>query len=464
VPRRGSRTGFHAARFGRALALLRRHVAAKASVDDHMREVIRGASTALLLKIVGGLLTFCFYVAIGRLLGARQAGTYFLALTVITVAAVVGRAGLDGTLLRLIAGNAALADWAAVKGAFEKGITIALAVSSVATVVTMALAPWLAEALFSTPELTRLIRWMALSVVPLALVTLVARAVQGIRRIADATLINDVAVPALSLVGFGILVPGWGVLGAVAAYTLAAFAALPIGLWLWRRATPQLNGVIGNISTERVLQSSMPLLWVSCLQMIMLWSSTVALGTWATSVDVGLFSAANRTATLISLILWAVNSIAAPKFAALHRQGDMVTLGRLARNSAKLMALLAAPALGICLVAPGRVMGLFGPEFIPGGHVLAILAAGQFVNVVTGSVGFLLIMCGYERTYRNIFLLCALISVALNIVLVPSMGATGAAIATAVIAALQNLIAATAVWRKLGIMTIPFLWPKPETV
>jgi O-antigen/teichoic acid export membrane protein len=431
-------------------------------LDDHMREIVRGASTAFLLKLVGGGLTFCFYVAIGRLLGAKQAGTYFLALTVITVAAVVGRAGLDGTMLRLIAGNAALENWSVVKGVYRKGITIALAASSVATVVTLALAPWLADRLFSAPELTRLIRWMALSVVPLAVLTLVARALQGVKRIGDATLINDVAVPAFSVVWLGILVPIWGVLGAVAAYTLAAVAALPIGLWRWRRATPQLNGVEGTVATASLLESSVPLLWVSCLQLVMLWSSTVALGMWASSADVGIFSAANRTATLTSLILWSVNNIAAPKFAALHRQGDMVTLGRVARNSAKLMALLAAPVLGICLAAPGWVLGLFGPEFVSGARLLGILAAGQFVNVVTGSVGFLLIMCGHERAARNNFLLCAVISVVLNLVLVPSMGATGAAIATATTAALQNLIAAALVWRKLGVMTIPFLWPKAQ--
>jgi O-antigen/teichoic acid export membrane protein len=89
--------------------------------------------------------------------------------------------------------------------------------------------------------------------------------------------------------------------------------------------------------------------------------------------------------------------------------------------------------------------------------VLSILAIGQFVNVITGSVGYLLTMCGYERLQRNNFAVCAVLSVLLNVLLVPRMGAIGAAIATAATLAVQMLIAAAIVWRKLGVITVPLL-------
>ena len=431
-------------------------------LDSHMREILRGASTAFLLKILGAFLNFCFYVAIGRLLGAEQAGMYFLALTVATVAAVLGRVGLDGTMLRLIAGAAAAGDWETVQGVFRKGLTIAAAGASVAALTAAALAPALAEQLFSAPELTPLLRWMALAVVPAAIIVLLGRALLGLKRVGDANLVSDVAVPALSLTAVLLLAPRWGMFGAVWAYALAAALTLLIGVWRWREATPQLRGMKGSIRTREVLQSSIPLYWVACFQLIMTWTSTLVLGMWASSADVGVFGVANRTATLTSFILLAVNNITAPKFAALHRAGDMVTLGRVARNCAKLTALVATPVLAVCLIVPAQVMAVFGPEFASGAVVLSILAAGQFVNVVTGSVGFLLIMCGHEALYRNNFVFSALISIGLNLVLIPMLGIIGAAIATASTLALQNLIAAFLVWRKLGILTIPVLWPRAQ--
>jgi O-antigen/teichoic acid export membrane protein len=431
-------------------------------LDGHMREIVQGASAAFLLKIAGAFLTFCFYVAVGRLLGPREAGMYFLALTVVTVAAVLGRVGLDGTMLRLIAAHAATSDWSAVQGVYRKGLTVAIAGTVAATVLTAIFAPVCATYIFAAPELSRPIRWMALSIVPAALIVLIARGLLGLKQVRDANLVNDVGVPAIALVAVGLLAPRWGILGAVWAYALANAATAVLGLWRWRKATPHLRGLHGAFETRELFQSSIPLYWVACLQLVMTWTSTLALGMWATPRDVGIFGIANRTATLTSFILLAVNNIAAPKFAALHRAGDLATLGRVARDSARLMALVAAPMLIVCLILPGPVMRIFGADFESGAAVLSILAAGQFVNVVTGSVGFVLIMCGYERMYRNAFVVCAASSIALNGLLIPRFGILGAAIATAGTLALQNLVAAMLVWRKLGVVTIPFLRPRSE--
>jgi O-antigen/teichoic acid export membrane protein len=433
------------------------------SSDRHMREIVRGASAAFLLKVFGALLTFCLYVAIGRLLGPAQSGRYFLALTVATVAAVVGRIGLDGTMLRLIAGNAAVEDWVAVRGVYRTGMTIGLAGSAAAMVVVALLAPLLAAQLFADTDLVQPIRWMAFSIVPSALIVLIARALLGLKQVRDANLVNDVGVPAVALASVGLLVPRAGMIGAVWSYTVASLITMIFGLWRWREAAPQLRHLRGAFQARAVLQSSVPLYWVACLQLVMTWTSTLALGMWATPRDVGIFGVANRSATLTSFILLAVNNIAAPKFAALHRAGDIATLGRVARDSARLMALVSAPILVICLLVPGPVMRLFGAEFASGANVLSVLAMGQFVNVVTGSVGFLLIMCGYEGLYRNAFLFCAAISIGLNVLLIPRFGIMGAAVATAGSLALQNLIAAAMVWRKLGVVTIPFLWARSES-
>jgi len=431
-------------------------------LDAHMREIVRGATAAFVLKVFGAFLTFCFYVVTGRLLGPGQSGMYFLALTAATVAAVLGRIGLDGTMLRLIAGNAAAEDWSAVDGVYRKGLLVALTGTLITTAGMIALAPVLATHLFKAPELTRPMRWMALSIVPAALIILNARGLLGLKRIRDANLVNDVGVPAVALAAVGLLAPRWGILGAIWAFVLGNVVTLAVGLWRWRAATPQLRKVHGRFPVGDLFQSSIPLYWVACLQLIMTWTSTVALGMWATPRDVGIFGVANRTATLTSFILLAVNNIAAPKFAALHRAGDLATLGRVARDSARLMAIAAAPALVVCMVFPERVMQVFGADFASGAPVLVILALGQFVNVVTGSVGFVLIMCGYERIYRNAFVACAVVSIALNGMLIPRYGIVGAAWATAGTLALQNLVAAAMVWRKLGVMTIPFLGSRSQ--
>ncbi len=83
-----------------------------------------------------------------------------------------------------------------------------------------------------------------------------------------------------------------------------------------------------------------------------------------------------------------------------------------------------------------------------------MLAIGQFVNVATGSVGYLLMMSGNEKLMRNNVAFVAVMSVVLNALFVPIYGPFGAVIATAVCLASQNLIAAYMVRSRLGINTM----------
>jgi len=405
-----------------------------------MLEVINGAAVALLLKVLGAGLTFLFNLMLARTLGAEGAGLYFLALTVTTIATVFGRMGLDNTVLRFTAANASVDDWAAVKGVYKKGMKLALIASSVSALVVFALAPFLAEKVFQKPELVSPMRWMSLAVVPMTFVMLHAEALKGLKRIRDSFIVFGVGVPAISLTAFLLIGASYGVNGAIWAYALGAIFTALLGVILWYFATPQLRKVSTSFRINDLLKSSIPLFWVASLNMMINWTATFALGVWGTQEDVGIFSMASRTALLTSLILTSVNSVSAPKFAELYNKKDINALGVTARSSAKLMTLIASPLLLLFLVAPQWVMGMYGEEFKEGGLLLAIMSIGQFINVVSGSVGYLLIMSGNEGIVKNIVLFIAVLSTILNFIFIYNYGAIGAAIGMSISLSVQNVI------------------------
>lgn len=424
-------------------------------LDIHTEEVIHGASISFTVKVIAAILGFVLNVILARLMGASNAGLYFLAFTVVTIAATLGQAGLRNTFVRFTASNSTVANWVKVKGIYKKGILTATVVSVVTSLSMFLLASWMAKHLFKKPEMTEVLLWMALSVVPFALYMLFSSLLQGLKRILEAMLVLSVLNPAFMIIGSMILVPLKGVIGATWAFFLAAILTLIISIWRWNKATPQLKGITGHFETSEMLKSSIPLFWVSILNLVIFWSSNLMLGMWATSADVGIFSVANRTSHLTNFILVAVNSIAAPKFAALFHEGDFKTLERVVRNSTKIMTVMASPALLLFIIFPGFVMAIFGSEFAENGLILMILGIGQFINVSTGSVGYLLVMCGQERIWRNNLVLSASINLVLNVTLIPSYGAIGAAIATAITLSFQMLTAVVLAKWKLKIMTIP---------
>lgn len=426
-------------------------------LDVHLLEVLNGAAVALMLKVLGAGLTFCFNLLLARTLGAEGAGLYFLALTVATIATVVGRMGLDNTLLRFTAENAAVGDWVAVKGVYWQGMRLAILASLTSAIIMFFSAPLFADMVFHKPELISPMRWMALAVVPMSILILHAEMIKGLKRIRDSLLVYGVGVPALSLVGLYFLGSTYSVQGAVWAYTIAVLLTMIVGAMFWWSAVPQLRNIAGHFEIRELLESSRPLWGAKLLSMITNWTAILVLGIWGTEEDIGTFSIASRTVMVTSLVLMSVNSISAPKFATLYKNGEIKALGLTARNTTKLTTFMASPLLLLFLFYPKGVMQIFGSDFESGTILLSILAIGQFVNVASGSVGYLLMMTGNESLMRNIAAFIAAMSVFLNIVFISFYGAVGAAIVTTICLSLQNIISVYLVWVRLRIFTVPFV-------
>ena len=181
------------------------------------------------------------------------------------------------------------------------------------------------------------------------------------------------------------------------------------------------------------------------------WIATFTLGVWGSTAEVGIFNAASRVTFLVSFVLIAVNTISAPKFAALYEARQTAVLASTARASERLMVVLAAPILLVFLLLPRAIMGVFGPEFKVGALQLAILAIAQAANVMTGSVGYLLMMSGHERQVRDSNTIAAVTCVVCCVVLVPWLGGVGAAVAVAAALIVRNIVEVWQVKRYLGI-------------
>lgn len=426
-------------------------------MDSHTREMVRGSATAFLLKLLGAGAAFLLYVVIGRTLGADGAGMYFQALALVTVAAVLSRAGLDQVVVRHVASEPVGEDWRYRGGIYCQGTGLVLAIAGFLALLILALGPLLGTSLYDEPRLVPVLYWMAPAVPALALAVLHAQFLQGLKRIRDAVWLLNVTVPLLALPLTVALAAAMGVAGAALAYTLACLLALVSGVWLWRRNTRHATGPSRLCSWDSLLRRSRPMFWVAAMQMVINSAGLLLLGIWSSSAEVGVFAAASRTVLLIGFILTAVSAIAAPQFAALHSQDQGGLLARMAARSSLLTVASAGPLLALFLVAPEAVLALFGPQFAAAGGALFILALGEVVHLLAGPASYLLVMCGHERWLRDSLGLCAALNLILNLSLIPSQGLVGAAWASTITVAVQHGLALGLVWWKLGFFPLPGL-------
>ena len=426
--------------------------------DKHLKESLTGAALAILLRGLGAGLAFALNAMIGRLLGVEGTGLYFLALSVAMIAAVIARMGLDNALLRFVAVNATKQDWGRVGGVFNLGMRMALISSAILTVLSFILAPWLADTLFGKPDLGIPLRWMSLAIMSFSLMMLLSECLKGLRRIRNSMLVSGVLYPLLGILFIWPLVKIFGVSGASMTFVLATGMAAALGLIYWRRALALHGSPATPFPRNELVASSRPL-WVMAVinQAILPWVPLFLLGVWGATEEVGIFGAATRISLLISIFLMAVNTILSPKFAELYSKGEIATLSHISRRFALLTTLMASPFLFFLIFQGNMVMGVFGDGFEVGGDVLAILVIGQAINTVTGSVGYLLIMSGHEKDARNSSVMASIIMLVLALALIPEMKMTGAAIASSAAIAASNIFSLYFVWKRLGIINLPFV-------
>lgn len=420
--------------------------------DPILRAVLRRVPVALLTRGIGALTGFGLNVFMARRLGAAGAGVLQLAITISAASAVVTALGLDMAGLRFASAAARAGDMATFKAVHRHATRIGLTASLVGSAVILSLSAPLAVHVFDEPAMTRPLQIMALTIVPRAMGHILAAFFRAMGRIGVAGFldflgVSTIAVAVLAFTGVDAVVSFAALLAVV------TFVVWFVGLVLVRR--PLGDAAPGSFDRRELLGTAMPLMWAAILSFTFQVADTLMLGLLRTGAEVGIYAAVLKVGTLVSMLLLAVNYVTGPQFAGMWHAGDIEALGRLARRTAALMTMLVLPIVIVIVAFPGPILAVFGPEFRVGRPALIAVALGQFANVATGSVGYLLAMSGNQRAFRNTLAAGAALFIALNLLLIPPYGMTGAGIAFGSAITAQNLLQTVVVRRKLGVLVLP---------
>jgi O-antigen/teichoic acid export membrane protein len=183
-------------------------------------------------------------------------------------------------------------------------------------------------------------------------------------------------------------------------------------------------------------------------------TDTLMLGIFSAPKVIGIYNASVRLAGGLTIIIFSVNNILAPRLGNSHAEGNRRLFSRQVRAAVSLCFWPSLLAGGVLLAFPAWFLTLFGNEFGQGISVLRVLVLGALVNALAGPVGWVLCMTGHETVFQRLLLLCAGLNIGLNALLIPRYGALGAAVTTAVCTALWNILAAVFASKYLGVCTI----------
>ena len=380
--------------------------------------------------------------------GAAAFGELALSLTVLNIATVVSKFGIDAAIVRIIGELKAKgkSSWLTVKKALYFTGFLAIAVS----VLLCYSASYIAEELLQKPLMTFNLQVISIALIPATLTAIISGTLRGQKRTTECA-----AVPVLSQIAMLLaLAVGFAISTSVVVLQAASKATAGIFLLAWfYRDQEKASG--SSRKLIEILTMSFPMMLASSFLLMTNWIDVLMIGSIMTEADVGKYAIAVRLSTLASLGLVSVNVIAGPKFVELYNRGDKQHFKLLVKQTNRLTLLISLPVLAILLAFPTFILAYFGTEFIEAKHALCWLIFGQFVNASCGSVGVLLQMTGGERVVLGCIIVSTIVNVALNLVLIPLFEIEGAAIASMVSMTVWNLAMLIAVRYRLSFWALP---------
>ncbi|WP_412987485.1 flippase [Pontimicrobium sp. IMCC45349] len=204
---------------------------------------------------------------------------------------------------------------------------------------------------------------------------------------------------------------------------------------------------------NKLFKLSIPMLITSAFVFFINWTDVFMLGALVTKEEVGIYNVAYKLATIVLIVIHAVNTIVAPKIASLFSQNKLYEIEELINKSTKMITVITLPVVVVLILFRKHVLSLFGLDFIAGESVLIVVSLGLLFNALSGSVSQVLNMTKHQKELKNITIVCAVLNILLNLFLIPKFGILGAAYASLISNVFFNLFGIYLVKKYLGFYT-----------
>lgn len=400
-------------------------------MSESLGKIAKGAAIAF-----AGMLVFTFFEFVTRVIIARYStqgeyGAFSIGFALLNIFVMVSCLGLHGGATRCIAYFRGKGENEKVAGIVYSSLQLSAAAGLFFFLVVFFSSDFLKE-IFHL-EQSIVLKLFAIAIPFLTVIEILSYIFIGFNRIKEKVFFRDILMYLLRVSGIALaFVLGFGFLGMMYAYLLpTVIVAIAFAGYAIKNLAIKLkeNAVI----RKELLRFSIPLLATSVSILVMQRTDTLMLGYFKTSDVVGLYNAAYPVAQLIPIFLSSIILIYVPISSQLYSKNRTEEMRR---NYAVLTKWNLAATLPFFLVIflfhDAVIVSIFGNAYIQAGDALRILAIGGFVQAFLGPNAATLVVIGKTKLNMVDDVIGAVMNVTLNLLLIPSLGIIGAAVASAV--------------------------------
>lgn len=420
----------------------------------------RGALVSFAGAATSAVLGFILTVVLARTLGDAGSGVVLQAIAVFTIVLSLARAGMDSAAVWILPRLAAH-DPSRIRGTLVVMLVGALSSGALLGAATITLAP--SFALTGDSHAQEVVRAVAVAgwFVPVGALLLVGLgATRGLGGMMPYIAVGSIGLPlARPIVVWIVAVTG----GSFAAVTLAWAAPLPVALiaaaMVLRSQVRRHERAAGTRGTwrpdpalrRRVVAYAIPRTLSAGLEQSVIWLDVILVGILAGSAAAGVYGGASRFVAAGLVIDTAIRILVATRFSTLLFQEKFAELEALYRAATTWLILFGTPIYLLLAAFAPVVLGLLGPGFEQGATALVILCVGGILTFTTGNIQSVLLMSGRSGWAAFNKTIVLVVNVCGNLLLVPLIGLSGAAVSWALSMLIDAALATAQVRHFLGV-------------
>jgi O-antigen/teichoic acid export membrane protein len=421
------------------------------------------ALTSVVIKIASAALSYLMLVAFARMLTTADYGYFGVMMNTALVASVFVGIGLPVAVMRFWSSHIERNEEHYALGFIAWSIRLMLLTSTIAL---------LTGILLTVFDVTSDLFGLQLGAVVVAVFSVLVAAseyLSGLLRALGHTLTalapRDILWRMLSPTVAAVWLLNTGQMSGGTAIAVCTFVLLLIVIWQGVVASRSISKVVGATSAQqnhtKWAAPLLPIAGASILFAMVQQLDVVIVGSLLGAEAAGGYFAAQKTASLLGLVMIAGGMVAAPMMAAAFEGKRTQELQRICKLLSATIALSTLVGLVVLALIGEELLAVFNAEYRAAYPVLMLLALGYAFDAIAGPTAYLMQMTNLESDYLKIMALAYMLVLALQIVFVPIYGVLAAAAATSFGYLLWNVIAISLLRSRVGVDSslLSFIWP-----
>ena len=419
-------------------------------VNESLKKAAKGTAIAFFGMLIYMFLEFITRVIIARNATQSEYGIFSIGFILLNFFVIISCLGLQAGAIRSIAYYSGKGDNNKVKGVISSSIQLSFIASLFCFSLFFFSSDFLTELFHFQQSASSVLKTFALAVPFFVSIEILASIFLGFDRVHEKVYFRDVLVNVLKVLFIvSVIFLGYTFLEIIYAYILSiVIASIAFIIYAIKKLSRIMSAAGTDSVRKELLIFSLPLLVTSVLSIVILQMDTLMLGYFKTPDIVGLYNAAHPISQLITVFLLSLVFVYVPIASQLYSKNLM---GEIRRNYAILTKWIFSATLPFFLLIflfPHAVLNVFfGSAYVQASVALRILALGMFIHVFLGPNAATLVVIGRTKLNMMDDLIGAVMNVVLNIFLIPTLGITGAAIASALSLATLNVLKSAQIFR-----------------